>query len=368
MGSTSLGIRLVLKLGKKELRPAPAAVMAALQRVRIVNDADSEDGFELTINLNKGQQGEFDLLRSGVLDPDTRVAIGVLIGAQLHPLADGKIYHQQVTPVANGGAFTLTVMGRSIAVMLDLKQRSASYPGQKASDIVRKILGHYATEGIVGLDDIKPTQEQPSEQRLIPSQNSTDLAYIRTLAERKGLIFYIEPATLGTTKVYWGPPDRKTTPFPALLYDLGPATNVIDLRFSHNPLAPIKVEGETLEPGQKNSQTIKAPKTSPLLSVAKPTAARRTVLLPGAARMGPAAAREAAAAMEARAPDALTAEGSVDTAHYGAVLRAQRVISVRGAGRSLNGNYMIRQVTHEIEPGKYIQQFRLSRKGLGATK
>jgi phage protein D len=56
----------------------------------------------------------------------------------------------------------------------------------------------------------------------------------------------------------------------------------------------------------------------------------------------------------------------VDTARYGAVLRARRPVGVRGAGRSFDGNWYVTKVTHEIARDRYQQSFALSREGTGA--
>jgi len=343
--------------------------MIALQRVEVNNNLEGEDGFQLRLVVSKLRQGELNLLRTGVLDPDTRVLVGVILGARLYPLMDGVIYHEQLTPDNASGTFQLSVMGRSIAVMLDLEQRVDRYLNQSSSDIVRNIIStRYAKFGMVGGGDITATNDRDSDKVRITSQNGTDRQFIGELARRNGFCFYIEPATLGTTNVYWGPEDRKTAPLSPLLVELGSATNVTDIHFSHDPLAPIRVEGDTIVPGTKKSQKVQAPVPTPGVSIARPTAARRTVRLRCAARLGPSDARTAAGAMQARAPEPVTAEGSLDTVRYGDVLRVHRVITVRGAGRSYDGDYMIEQVTHEIEVGKYNQGFTLRRKGLEAPK
>jgi hypothetical protein len=367
--ASKLGIRLILLLGQKAPEPAPAEVMTALQRVEVENNIDGEDGFQLSFTVGKGRRGEFGLLRSGALDPDTRVVIGVLLGARLHPLIDGVIYYEQLRADKASGSFHLTVMGRGIGAVLASKVQVGVHANESSSDIVRKIISsRYTTEyGIVGLDGISETDDRASEQQRTPSQNDTDLTYIKKLARRNGFIFYIEPETLGTTKVYWGPADRRTAPLPSLVYEMGSASNTTDLDFSHDAQAPFRVEGDTIAPDTKMSQKIQAPTRTPGLAVARPTPANRTVRLPNAARLTPAEAQVAAAAMEEEADPAVTARGSLDTVRYGDVLRAHRVVGVRGAGLSYDGDYLIRRVIHEIETGKYVQRFYLGRKGLEAS-
>ena len=99
--------------------------MTALRQIEINNETDGNDGFEMTFTLGKGKLGEYELLSSGALDPDTRVVIGVLLGASPEPLIDGVIYHHQVMASNEPGMSTLTVKGRDISTLLDLKRRTA---------------------------------------------------------------------------------------------------------------------------------------------------------------------------------------------------------------------------------------------------
>ena len=40
----------------------------------------------------------------------------------------------------------------------------------------------------------------------IPSQQGTDLEYIRSLADQAGYVFYLDPGPIpGVSKAYWGP-------------------------------------------------------------------------------------------------------------------------------------------------------------------
>jgi hypothetical protein len=83
------------------------------------------------------------------------------------------------------------------------------------------------------------------------------------------------------------------------------------------------------------------------------------------ASQNPGQAATTALAASSRAPDAITATGQLDTVRYGAVLRARRLVGVRGAGLTNDGMYYVRQVTHQIELGAYTQSFTLSREGTG---
>ena len=140
MLTSLLGIRLILLIGKSVPLPAPKNVMTALKRVEINNATDGNDGFEMTFTLGKGNLGEFELLSSGALDPDTRVVIGVVLGVSPEPLIDGVIYHHQVAPSNQPGMSTLTVKGRDISVMLDLKERNDKFENQTDSVIATRLI------------------------------------------------------------------------------------------------------------------------------------------------------------------------------------------------------------------------------------
>ena len=64
---------------------------------------------------------------------------------------------------------------------------------------------------------------------------------------------------------------------------------------------------------------------------------------------------------------ALTAEGELDTAAYGAVLRAKRPVLVRGAGPRFSGTWYVERVLHTFTPDGYTQRFALRRNALGVT-
>lgn len=67
-----------------------------------------------------------------------------------------------------------------------------------------------------------------------------------------------------------------------------------------------------------------------------------------------------------RSPDSVTAGGELDTVRYGYVLRARKLVGVRGAGWSYDGNYYVSRVSHTIKRGTYTQSFSLTREGTGA--
>lgn len=368
MLSDLLGVRLVLWIGKTVPRPAPYEVMSAFSGLEVTTDVDQPgDGFQMTFTISKNKQGEYGLLQSGVLDADTRVIVGVLFGITLEPLIHGVIYHHQILPGERPGTSTLTVSGRDISVMLDLEEKDEPHKNQSDSTIVNKILGRYSRFGILPPFQVTTTTDVPIETQRVPQQHETDLEFIRRLAGNNGFVFFIEPLTMGVSRAYWGPRERLGVPQPALTHDLGSSSNVKTLRLMNDALAPIAVDGSVIDPVTKISTKIPplpSMRIPPLSLRAAP--ARRTERLRCAANRNPArAARGAQAAVE-NVSEPVSAEGELDTVRYGRVLRAHRLVGVRGVGRSYNGNYLVRRVTHRLHRGIYTQTFKLTREGTGA--
>jgi hypothetical protein len=360
----TLGIRLVLWLGKTVPLPPPPGLAGALTEVSVTNDADGPDGFQLTFTLGKGIL-DYPLVSGGSLDPMTRVVLGVLLGVSPKVLIDGVVTHLQVAPSNEPGMSTLTVTGRDLTQVLDLEERNDRYENQPDYVIVSRIIARYARYGLVPKPT--PTTDVPIMLQRIPRQHETDLAFIRRLALQNGFVFYVEPVTLGVNQAYWGPEIRAGIPQPALSVDMGPATNVRSLRFSNDALAPVGSSGTFVEPFLKLPIPIPQLPSLRLPPLARSAASpHRTVLLRDTANENPARAATAVVATASRAPEPVTADGELDTARYGHVLRARRPVGVRGVGATYDGHYFVRRVTHTIGRGRYTQSFSLSREGTGA--
>jgi hypothetical protein len=356
-----LGVRVLIWTGG--LIPTPQPVLVdALESVQVTNDTDAGDGFQLTFSVGKNTFGGFDVLDSGALALMNRVWIGVVLGIVPHMLIDGIVTRHDLRPSDEPGRSTFTVTGTDVSTQLDLEEKNAPFSNQPDFVIVNQILLNYAQYGLLPV--VTPTTDLPIEIQRIPRQHETDLRFIRRLAERNGFVFYIEPVTLGVNKAYWGPVIRAGIPAPAITLGLGSAANCTSLSFSNDGLAPVGAKGSFVEPITKVAIPIPplpALRLPPL--VASPTPTSRTVLLRDTGNAGPIGTALASLAAATTAPEAVTGTGEVDTATYGAVLRARGLVGVRGAGLDYDGPYYVRSVSHSIRKGSHTQGFTLSREG-----
>lgn len=362
----TLGVRLIMLTGRTVPLPAPSGLTAALAEARISCRARGGDGFQLTFTLDKDAFGDYDLLRARSLDPGTRVVLGAVLGAVPEPLIDGIVTRHELHPSGDPGTSTLIVTGRDLTYLMSLEERNAEFPNQPDSVIFLRVMARYAQYGIVPKPS--PTNDVPLELRRVPRQQETDLAFVHRLARRNGYVFTLEPLTIGTSVASLGPEDRLSLPQPALSINMGPFSNVTSLSFSLDADAPVAAHGTFLDPITGTPLPI-----PPLPSLRFPPLARspvqpaRTVLTRTTAAQDPAQAALSVLSTSMDAPDAVHGYGELETASYGGILRARRLVGVRGAGETYDGSYYVTEVTHTIQPGKrYTQTFELAREGTGA--
>jgi hypothetical protein len=366
MLTSVLGIRLMVLTGETIPLPASQDVLSAIRRVEVTNqDSDQGDGFQITFSLTKTKTGEYSLVEGGTLDPDRRVVIGVLFGVTPEVLIDGVITHHQLIPGDKPGAATLTVSGRDISALMDLEEVNEAFTCQPDSVIVTGLLARYARYGIV--PRVTPTADVPLPTSRIPRQCETDLRFVRRLAARNNFVFYLEPVAPGASTAYWGAENRAGLPQAVLSVNMGADTNVKDIDLANDELAPVGTKGVFVEPVTKMSISI-----PPLPELRVPPLAartgmpRRTRLMRTTGNRDPVQALLAALAEAGQAEEPVRSNCVVDAARYGHALRARRTVGLRGVGRTYDGLYYVKRVTHKIEPGSYTQSLMLTREGTGS--
>ena len=272
MLTNTLGIRLVLLVGKSVPVLASYDVMNALVKAEVTNDAKTADGFQITFSLTKGIL-DYNLL-DGTFDPGTRVIIGVILGVVPQVLIDGIITNHQIAPNNDPGMSTLTVTGSDLTVVLDYEEKNGKYENQTDSIIFTSLVAGYAQYGLVPA--ATPTTNVPVVTDWIPRQYETDLKFIQRMAERNGFVFYIEPVTFGVNTAYFGPENRAGVPQPALSMNMGASTNIESLSFSQDGLAAVTTAGTFTDPITKLSipiPSLPSLKIPPLVSSAAPASA-----------------------------------------------------------------------------------------------
>ena len=366
------GIRLTLMIGPAVPVPVPQEVLDALTRIRITSAAGEKSGFQLTFTLsNRSPLHTLFLLSGGSPIPLVRVLIVVTTNGTPEVLMDGVMTNHEVTPGPEPGLSTLTVTGEDLTRVMDYFDFSGiPYPAMPAMARVLFVLAKYAVLGIVPMVIPSVLSDLPLPLERIPRHKGTDLAYVQQLADEAGHVFYIEPGPApGMNIAYWGPEIKIGPPQPALNINMDAHTNIESLSCSFD------TESKTLpvvfiqNPQTKVPFPIPVPDITPLnppLGLVPPLP-KIIKLMNDTAKLSPIQAAMAGMVEAAKTSDAATATGSLDVLRYGHVLKARRLVGVRGAGLAFDGLYYVKSVTHNIKRGEYKQDFTLSRNGLIST-
>jgi hypothetical protein len=366
------GIHLTLMIGPAVPMPVSQDVLNALTSIEVTNSSEGPGVFQLHFTLNKQSILEtLFLLAGGASIPLVRVVVAVTVNGITQVLIDGVMTHHQLSPGGSAQSPSLTITGEDLTRVMDYIDFSGiPYPAMPAEARVALVLAKYAMFGVVPLVIPSVLIDVPIPVQQIPRQQGKDLAYVRALADEVGYVFYIEPGpTPGMSVAYWGPEIKVGVPQPALNTDMDAQTNVESLSFTYNsesaqlPIVMIQ------DPNTKAVIPIPIPDVTPLNPPlgAVPPIPKDIYVIDETAKYSPVRGALIGLAKAAKSADVVSASGALDVLRYGAVLKARRLVGVRGAGPAFDGLYYVRSVTHKLKRGEYKQNFTLGRNGLIST-
>ncbi|ABF39859.1 conserved hypothetical protein [Candidatus Koribacter versatilis Ellin345] len=370
-------VQLNLMMGPFFPMTPPRPVMDALDSVEVTVNDTGTSGFQLTFLIDKQSPLNIMFLLTGGLPLlFMRVVIVAIVNGVSNVLIDGVITNNHISPGDKGSNSTLTLTGEDLTALMNQSDWSGfPFPACPAEARVALICAKYAIFGVIPLIIPSVLIDVPLPIDMIPSQQGTDLAYVRALADRVGYVFYIDPGPApGISKAYWGPQIKFGAIQPALNIDMDAYTNVENLTFNFDqqqnripivyiynqqtgvsipipipPITPLNPPLGLIPPLPSN--------IPPDLTPIRDDLSKRPI--PQTIMIGLAAASQWA--------DAVTGEGTLDVVRYGGVLKARELVGVRGAGPAFDGLYYVKSVTHKIKRGEYKQSFKLSRNGLVST-
>lgn len=369
------GSILTLLIGPTVPVPAPPTLVQALRSVKVEHKDEGRSGFQMVFACGRNELTglfDYDLVANPLLAPNSRVVLVVTLGAVPQVLFDGLITSQQLQPSNQPGASTFTLTGEDVSVAMDREEKSLEHPAQPEMVIAMGIIAQYAQYGLI--PEVYPpgAVDVPVPTERTPTQNGTDLAYLTEMAQRHGYVFHVIPGPApGTNRAYWGPPVRAGAPQRALSYNMGPGTNVHTLDFQYDALAATLVAGQVQDRLTNQSMPVqtftatRAPLSALPAMVANLSALSTRIQRESGLTFSQALGR-AQGETDASSDSTITATGELDAGHYGSILQARALVGVRGVGFNYDGLYYVKNVTHELAPGSYLQKFTLTRDGLGS--
>ena len=366
-------INLTLMIGPIVPVPVSQEVLDALTSVIVTTNSDTGSGFQLQFTLsNRSKLQTIFLLSSGLPIPLVRVVIVVTINGRAEVLMDGVMTNHEVSPGTDASHSILTVTGEDLSRVMDYVDFSGiPYPGMAPEARVLVILAKYAVLGIVPLVIPSILIDIPIPTDRIPVQKGKDLCYIRSLAEEVGYVFYVEPGPKPLESVaYWGPEIKVGNPQKALSINMDFETNIENVSCGFDSQGRVLPTVRVQIPFTKISIPIPIPDITPLnppLGLIPAPLPLNLVRIDNSAKYTPIRAAMIGLTKAAQSSESVIATGSLDVMRYGEILKARRLVGLRGVGDAFDGLYYVRSVTSKIKRGEFKQEFTLSRNGLIST-
>jgi hypothetical protein len=372
-----LGINLTLMIGENIPKPAPRSLVEALKGVEVTQSDEGRSGFQIVFQLGRSNRNDikdYQLLKEPLLKVFNRVILIVTIGATAQILMDGVITNHQFSPSPEPGNSTFAITGEDVSVMMDLEKKSVEHTAQDEATIARMLISQtqYAKYGLVAQVVSPKFQDRPTKNERIPSQQGSDLEYLKAIAARFAHVFYVIPGPgSGTNTAYWGPPQRKTQPQKTLTVNMSSFTNVTSINFQNNAMSATEVKGKVQDRRTNKIQDI-TENTSDRPTLATQSALtkqshRRTEQYRETGKDTTQAASRAQAITDRSVDNVVTVTGDLDAVSYGTLLQVRGLVTLRGVGFNYDGLYYVKSVTHKINKGDYKQSFTIIRDGLGST-
>ena len=365
-------LNLTLMIGPAVPVPVSQEVLDALNSVTVTTKSDSGSGFQLQFTLsNRSPLQTIFLLSSGAAIPLVRVIIIVTVNGRAEVLMDGVMTNHEIGPGTDASHSVLTVTGEDLSRVMDYVDFSGRpFPSMPPEACVLLILAKYAAFGILPMVIPSVLIDLPIPTERIPTQKGKDLCYIRSLADEVGYVFYVEPGPKpGQSVAYWGPEIKVGEPQKALNINMDFATNIESVSCSFNSQGRVVPTVRVQIPFTKTLINVPIPDITPLnppLGLVPPIKLNFE-RVDNSAKYSPVRAAMIGLTKAAQSAESVTATGSLDVMRYGNVLKARRLVGLRGVGQAFDGLYYVRSVTSKIKRGEFKQDFTLSRNGLIST-
>ena len=304
-------------------------------------------------------------------------AVGSLLGGGdsndgLKTVFDGYITNVALDLGSDTDQAFLDVSGMDTTLLMSLEEKIATWPNMADSDIVQQIVAAY---GVAVQVDSTSTVHQEDDTTIV--QRSTDIQFVRDLAQKNGMEFYFETDDTGVINAYFRAPQLSDTPQPDLAIQFGDQSNLKKFSAYLSGQRPLNVKAAQIDISTNSASSAQVSDTQltklgdkdantliggPLGALVTPRDAQAQMLVLGPPTSDATEMQTIVQAIRDEASWLITANGEINSDAYQAVLRPHRLVQVKGAGTTYSGKYYVTRVTHEMNhEGDYIQRFEARR-------
>ncbi|HEU4580578.1 MAG TPA: contractile injection system protein, VgrG/Pvc8 family [Polyangiaceae bacterium] len=340
--------------------PRPELI-ADLAEVEVEEHVSSADVFRVRLSLSAQQDGTWKHLDDPGLAPWNRLAVIGGYPGDHDTLIDGYITHASVFLSSSGLEDSyLELTGMDATARMDLEDKQLAWPNKKDSQIAQEI---FTSHGLSW--EVEDTVAQPAERLSTVLQSESDIQFLRRLARRNGFECFVRGS-----RGYFRSPNLQDPPQKLLALRFGAETDLELVRLELDATPATSLEIRRIDPMEKTEQR-EALNQLPRRALGKRSLADlRGSALPSQRllkQQPSSSSQEMRGRLRASyepAAEFVRLSGEIDGRTYGAVLRAKRLVTVKGLGASHSGLYYVTRVRHLFSPEAYTQSFEAYRNGL----
>lgn len=340
---------------------AADTLLQCVQSITVNEDLEQGSSAQIEIQACRNDDGSWPHLEDPNLKPWKRVTLIVLFPQQTETVFDGYISHVGCRTHEDSNDMTLSISAVDASYVMNIEDKALIWRAKSYEKIAEEILTGYGFKPQIAQE---PAGDPPAQT----AQRTTDHAFLRELARRRGYEFFV----LGAN-AYFRPPVLDGAPQKLLAVNFGEQTNCSQMAFESDATATTAAELSYFD-ALEGQPSVPAPSASglPDLGTERLDSLRGGIALPQTRRLArglgfhsAAQANEYVNGMLRRNAFWVRASGRLNGLRYGAVLRSHKTVTVKGAGPIYNGVYYVRKVQHQIGPRSYSAQFELVRNAQG---
>ncbi|MFY1652538.1 phage late control D family protein [Solwaraspora sp. WMMB762] len=342
--------------------PEPDLV-ADLLSVDAEEDVDRAGVFALRFAASPAANGRWSHVDDPRLGVWRRISLEIGYGDTVDTVIDGYVTHVEAAFDIDTSAAYVEVSGMDASAAMNLAEKRIAWPDKRDHEIAVEIFRSYGFSAEV--QDTVTLHERKGDTVV---QADTDIRFLRRLAARNGF----ECRVRGATGVF-RPPNLTEPPQRTLVLSGGADGNLVRCAATVDGTPATLAEIRAIDPVAKKEVT-RSLGASPQRSLgAASLTALRTGWPPGRTQVrgetGTSRPEQDARLRQAygAAERFVTLTGEIDSRAYRSVLRAGRLVTVRGMGESHSGLYYVSRVRHSVADSEYRQTFEAYRNGVGLT-
>jgi phage protein D len=338
-----------------------------IQNVTVDEDIETGSSFSIQLSACREDDGSYPYIGDDNLEFWNRVTVYAAFPTQTEVVIDGYISNVTISTNPDAATATVDILGVDASAEMNLVDKRKVWKGKSYEDIAREVIGQYGlTAKIAEAADSAASANVPPHP---VAQRSTDLAFLRELARRKGYEFFVQGAN-----AYFRPPQLTGAPQKLIAVNFGEQTNCTRISIDADGTRPTEAEIAFIDPmtGETPEPVVETESGLPALGARTLSKMRGAAGMPQARvvprRLGcmtRAQAKDYATGVLRRNAWCVVATGHLDGLRYGRVLRTRKLVTVKGVGASRNGLYYVRKVRHQLTARTYDMDFELVRNALG---